>query len=53
MLDALKKHMPQGTRWTNPEGGMFIWVTFDKDLDTDVLFEKAVANKVAFIPKAL
>ena len=50
MLDALKKHMPQGTRWTSPEGGMFIWVTFDKDLDTDVLFEKAVANKVAFIP---
>jgi len=50
MLDALEKHMPQGTRWTSPEGGMFIWVTFDKDLDTDVLFEKAVANKVAFIP---
>ncbi|MBW2540371.1 MAG: PLP-dependent aminotransferase family protein [Deltaproteobacteria bacterium] len=50
MLEALKKHMPQGTRWTSPEGGMFIWVTFDKDLDTDVLFEKAVANKVAFIP---
>lgn len=50
MLDALKKHMPKGTRWTRPEGGMFIWVTFDKDLDTDVLFEKAVANKVAFIP---
>jgi 2-aminoadipate transaminase len=50
MLDALKKHMPQGTCWTNPEGGMFIWVTLDKDFNTDVLFEKALANRVAFIP---
>lgn len=50
MIEALKTHMPAGVRWTKPEGGMFIWVTFDDDFDTDQLFERAVKNKVAFIP---
>jgi hypothetical protein len=26
MLAALENHMPAGTRWTRPEGGMFVWV---------------------------
>jgi DNA-binding transcriptional MocR family regulator len=26
MLAALENHMPEGTRWTRPEGGMFVWV---------------------------
>ena len=50
MLEALKSHMPDGVRWTVPEGGMFIWVSFDKDVDTDKLFERAIENRVAFIP---
>ena len=50
MLKALKTYMPDNVRWTNPEGGMFIWVTFDDDVDTDKLFDLAVEKKVAFIP---
>jgi len=50
MLAALKNHMPDGVRWTIPEGGMFIWVTFDNGIDTDKLFDRAIAKKVAFIP---
>jgi 2-aminoadipate transaminase len=50
MMKALKTHMPDSVRWTNPEGGMFIWVTFDEAVNTDDLFEHAVKNKVAFIP---
>ncbi|MFC1877181.1 PLP-dependent aminotransferase family protein [Thermodesulfobacteriota bacterium] len=50
MIKALKTHMPDNVCWTNPEGGMFIWVTFDKCVDTDDLFTRAVENKVAFIP---
>lgn len=50
MLKALKSHMPDGVQWTVPEGGMFIWVTFDTDVDTDRLFDRAIENKVAFIP---
>ena len=25
MLDALERHLPAGTRWTQPDGGLFIW----------------------------
>lgn len=50
MLEALQAHMPEGVRWTVPEGGMFIWVTFENHVDTDDLFDRAIKNKVAFIP---
>ena len=50
MLKALESHMPDGVQWTVPEGGMFIWVTFDADVDTDRLFDRAIKNMVAFIP---
>ncbi len=26
MLGSLERHMPAGTRWTQPDGGMFLWV---------------------------
>ena len=50
MLNALKAHMPAGVKWTHPEGGMFIWVTFPDEVDTDAILVRAVENKVAFIP---
>jgi len=50
MLEALKAHMPHNVTWTEPEGGMFIWVTLDEGADTDQLFDRAIENKVAFIP---
>lgn len=50
MLEALKTHMPEEVRWTFPEGGMFIWVSFDNGVDTDELFDRAIENRVAFIP---
>ncbi len=50
MLEALEKNMPDGIRWTRPEGGMFIWVTFDESIDTDRLLEQALKKGVAFIP---
>lgn len=50
MLQALEAVMPEGVTWTTPEGGMFIWVTFDESVDTDRLFDKAIENGVAFIP---
>lgn len=52
MIESLEKFMPPGVTWTKPEGGMFIWVTFDESVDTSELFETAIKNKVAFIPGA-
>ena len=27
MIVAMQDYMPDGTRWTKPDGGMFVWVT--------------------------
>lgn len=50
MLDALERHMPQGTRWTVPDGGLFIWVQLPRGLRSEELLVPAVEQKVAFVP---
>lgn len=50
MLSALERWMPEGFRWTHPEGGMFVWVTGPRGLDAEVLYERAVQRGVAFVP---
>ncbi len=50
MLDALTEHMPEGVRWTRPQGGLFLWATLPENLDTSELLLEAVKEKVAFVP---
>jgi DNA-binding transcriptional MocR family regulator len=51
MLAALERNMPPGVTWTRPEGGLFIWITFQEGMDTAVLLERSIAGaKVAFVP---
>lgn len=52
MLAALAEHLPEGTRWTRPEGGMFVWVELPEGLSADALFKPALEQKVAFVPGA-
>jgi GntR family transcriptional regulator/MocR family aminotransferase len=48
MLAALERHMPPGTTWTRPAGGMFVWVTLPPHLDAQELFVAARQNGVTF-----
>ena len=51
MLAALERYMPTGVTWTEPEGGLFIWVSFPEKVDTKLLLERSVADaKVTFVP---
>lgn len=51
ILDAaLRDQMPPSYTWTQPEGGMFLWVTGPEELDALKLLERAIAQKVAFVP---
>jgi 2-aminoadipate transaminase len=50
MQQALAEHFTGRARWTDPDGGFFLWVTFDDDVDTEALFAPALADGVAFIP---
>src|SRR5258708_39902263 len=35
--EALRKHMPDGTRWTRPEGGMCLWLELPLGFDASEL----------------
>jgi len=50
MNEALRAEMPSGYTWTQPEGGMFLWVTGPQDLDGMNLLSRAIERKVAFVP---
>ncbi len=50
MLEALPQLMPEGTTWTHPTGGFYVWVTLPGELDAKVLLPRAVTARVAFVP---
>jgi len=50
MLEALEEYMPEGVKWTKPDGGMFIWVTLPEGIDTKMMAEKAISRGVAYVP---
>ncbi len=52
MLAALARHFPAGTHWTQPEGGLFLWVRLPGGLDAGELLPLALERKVAFVPGA-
>lgn len=52
MLAALEEHMPEGTSWTSPDGGFFVWVALPDGVDTYPLLRKAIDAGVVFIPGA-
>ena len=52
LLAALAEHMPEGTRWTEPEGGYQVWVELPERIDTSELLPDAVGAGVLFAPGA-
>ncbi len=50
MLAALAEHFPPAAGWTRPEGGLFLWVELPEAVRAEELFERAVAERVAFVP---
>ena len=51
MLKALEDHMPKHPKikWTKPEGGLFLWVTFPEEINTETMFPEAIKENVAYI----
>jgi DNA-binding transcriptional MocR family regulator len=50
ILDALAREMPDGVRWTEPEGGLQLWVELPEFVDTAELLADAVRAGVLFAP---
>jgi 2-aminoadipate transaminase len=50
MIEMIKKYFPNNVKYTEPEGGMFLWVTLPEGISSLELFEKALDENVAFVP---
>jgi 2-aminoadipate transaminase len=50
MEEALEKHMPEGTSWTHPDGGMSLWVTLPAGFDAGELLIHARERGILFLP---
>jgi 2-aminoadipate transaminase len=49
MIECFNKYMPAGVKWTEPEGGLFLFVTLPEEIDTEKIFKKAIEKNVAFV----
>ena len=49
MISCFKKYMPEGVKWTEPQGGLFLFVTLPAHIDADEIFIKAIKKNVAFV----
>ena len=50
MLRALEQYMPDSWKWTQPDGGMFLWVEGPDGFDLSEVYRRSVENNVAFVP---
>ena len=49
LLSLLEEYMPEGVRWTHPEGGLFLFLTMPEGFDAVKFYDKALAAGVAYV----
>ena len=49
MLRALEKYMPEGSSWTHPEGGLFIFLYMPEGMSAVDIYEKVLNAGVAYV----
>jgi 2-aminoadipate transaminase len=52
MLACFSKYMPENVKWTEPQGGLFLFVTLPAKLDAGRILKKAIDHNVAFVDGA-
>lgn len=50
MVNAINKYFPNSVKYTQPEGGMFLWATLPEGISSAELLEIAMKKKVVFVP---
>src|SRR5262249_1373838 len=48
--EALRRHMPEGVRWTKPDGGMCLWLELPPGYDASELMIHSRERGVLFAP---
>lgn len=49
MIEALDKYVHKDVKRTDPEGGMFVWITMPSYVDCDSFFEELLQNGVGIV----
>ncbi|MHB1662697.1 MAG: aminotransferase-like domain-containing protein [Thermoplasmataceae archaeon] len=49
MVNALEEEFRDGSTWSKPDGGMFVWLTVADNVDTKQMVGEAIKNGVAYI----
>lgn len=50
-ISVLDDELSEVATWTNPNGGMFLWLTVDGNIDSEVLLNELIAQeKIAYVP---
>ena len=49
LLSLLKEQMPEGVRWTHPEGGLFLFLALPEGFDAVAFYDKALTAGVAYV----
>ena len=49
LLSLLETHMPEGVKWTRPEGGLFLFLTLPESFDAVKFYDKALEAGVAYV----
>ncbi|MFE9838387.1 PLP-dependent aminotransferase family protein [Streptomyces sp. NPDC005551] len=52
MLAGITDALPDGSTWTRPAGGMFLWARLPGSCDTTDLLRRVVEQDVAYVPGA-
>ena len=50
MVKIMQESFPADVSYTKPEGGMFLWVTLPEGMSSLDLFNRAIKEKVTFVP---
>jgi len=47
---TIEDHFPENTKISQPQGGSFLWLELDKSIDSAVLYDTAIQQKIGFAP---
>jgi len=50
MLDAMAEFWPEGSSWTHPQGGLFLWARAPEGVDSLDMLKIALEHRVAYVP---
>jgi 2-aminoadipate transaminase len=49
MAEALRKHLPEYVRWSEPKGGFYIWLTLPEGADAGEILRRSIEGGAVFV----